>query len=54
MNSLMWGLYVFEESDGFCNPFQKFVDPPLLQSMKAAMTTDRIGKLSVRKTFNPL
>ena len=38
MNSLMWGLYVFEESDGVCNPFQKFVDPPLLQSMKAAMT----------------
>ena len=38
MNSLMWGLYVFEESDGVCNPFQKFVDPPLLQSMKAKMT----------------
>ena len=34
----MWGLYVFEESDGVCNPFQKFVDPPLLQSMKAKMT----------------
>ena len=31
-------VYVFEESDGVCNPFQKFVDPPLLQSMKAAMT----------------
>ena len=38
MNSLMWGLYVFEESYGVCNPFQKFVDLPLLQSMKAAMT----------------
>lgn len=38
MNSLMWGLYVFEESDGVCKPFQKFGDPPLLQPMKAAMT----------------
>ena len=50
MNSLMWGLYVFEESDGVCNPFQKFVDPPLLQSMKAAMTgcrgTQRIVSLN--------
>ena len=27
-----------EQFERVCNPFQKFVDPPLLQSMKAAMT----------------
>ena len=52
MNSLMWGLYVNEESDGVCNPFQKFMDPPLLQSMKAAMAgcrgTQRIVSVNLK------
>ena len=55
MNSLMWGLYVFEESDGVCNLLQSPV--AIHESCNDRLQghpTDRFGKLSVQKTFNPL
>lgn len=38
LDFLLRALCSYFLSRALCNPFQKFVDPPLLQSMKAAMT----------------